>query len=342
MSNPKGPHRSDVCRATAALALNFYCDIKASFGRRGATERPPAFCAITYRRSGYSNLTQNVTASDSQFWTDNVPWTPNEPFPDYPFIPHNHFNVSWSGDVTLDIWVTASNALNGSTDSIQALYSPGFPLVPFKEYDITLTIISYKMNGLSWLFFEPQVRSAVSSGSNTTTASFSCSWQSQRQITHRDLSAPSALAVLAGAISSIGGVYAFIDGVFALIFGRTMLAIMFGTRAISPFGILGMITRNRFKRLIHEQYPYLQEDIERGGMAAYVSEVAIDPGLVQSDSAHRRSRVATSSPGPRTDGYPDAGVIHLRSMESSRTRDSTGSLPYVVEAYEPSKKFDYE
>ncbi|KZP24959.1 hypothetical protein FIBSPDRAFT_856313, partial [Athelia psychrophila] len=57
-------------------------------------------------------------------------------------------------------------------------------------------------------------------------------------------------------------------------------AIIFGTRAISPFGLLGIVTRNRFKKLIHEQYPRIQEDIERGGMAAYVSEVAIDAGLM--------------------------------------------------------------
>lgn len=30
------------------------------------------------------------------------------------------------------------------------------------------------------------------------------------------------------ALSEIGGVYAFLDGLFALIFGRTMMAILFG------------------------------------------------------------------------------------------------------------------
>ncbi|KZP28699.1 hypothetical protein FIBSPDRAFT_947527 [Athelia psychrophila] len=63
------------------------------------------------------------------------------------------------------------------------------------------------------------------------------------------------------------------------------MAILFGTRMISPFGLLGMVTRNRFKRLIHEQYPHMQEDIEHGGMAAYISEVAIDAALMDAPPA---------------------------------------------------------
>ncbi|KZP02527.1 hypothetical protein FIBSPDRAFT_905770, partial [Athelia psychrophila] len=240
------------------------------------------------RWSGYPSLIQNVTDSSSQFWTENV--SADYEINGYPFIDNNDFNVSWTGDVTLDIWATVSS-INGSTDSIPALYSPGFPLFPFKEYVITLTIISYEMNGFSWLFLEPQIHSVVD-----------------------------RLVLFVKAISEIGGVYAFMDGAFAFMFGRTMLAILFGTRAISPFGLLGIITRGRFRRLINEQYPYLQEDIERGGMAAYISEVAIDPGLVRSsESIHRRSRVATSSQGSHTER--DAGVtgiIHLRSMEPSR------------------------
>lgn len=106
-----------------------------------------------------------------------------------------------------------------------------------------------------------------------------------------------------------------------------------GTRVISPFGLLGMLTRNRFRRLIDEQYPRLQEDIERGGMAAYISEVAIDPGLVlTSTSAHIRARVSTSSHGSHTGGDADeAGIIHLRSVELSDENKSHGRLPYVIE-----------
>ncbi|KZP03719.1 hypothetical protein FIBSPDRAFT_1055116 [Athelia psychrophila] len=103
-----------------------------------------------------------------------------------------------------------------------------------------------------------------------------------------------------------------------------------GTRIISPFGLLGVIARNRFRRLIHEQYPYMQEDIDRGGMAAYVSEVAIDAGLTRSlESARGRARVSTPSHdslGPNA----DPGIMQLGNMEKSKTGDSTGhSLPYV-------------
>lgn len=109
-----------------------------------------------YRCSGYPNLVQNITNSKSQFWTDNILGRYADPVYGYPFIANNDFTVSWSGNVTLDIWVTASATLVGSIDSTQALYSPGFPLAPFKEYDITLTIISYKMNDFTWLFLEPR------------------------------------------------------------------------------------------------------------------------------------------------------------------------------------------
>ncbi|KZP25062.1 hypothetical protein FIBSPDRAFT_929604 [Athelia psychrophila] len=265
--------------------------------------------------SGYPNMVQNVTASDSQFWTEY--FSVNETL-SFPFI-DNDFNVSWSGDVALDIWATSSN-INGSIGSIPVSYSPGFPLVPFMAYDITLTIISYKMNHLSWLFFQPQVRSAVASGSNTTTASFSCSWQTQMQITHRDLISLSTPVMLALALSKIGGVYAFIDGVFALIFGRTMLAILFGSKAISPFGVLGMLTRKRFARSINAEYPHLQADIEHRGMAAYISEVAIDPGIITGLNS-ASSQVATSSqrshPGDDAEG---AGLITLRYMGPSEEK----------------------
>ncbi|KZP15342.1 hypothetical protein FIBSPDRAFT_1048265 [Athelia psychrophila] len=251
--------------------------------------------------------------------------------------PPTDFNVSWSGDVTLLIWATVSH----NTDNLQFIYNPGFRLGPFKEYDITLTIISYQLNGIVWLFLEPQIHSVVASGSNTTTAMFSCDYHYQMHMTHRDLTSPSGLALFAQALSGIGGVYAFIDGVFALIFGRTMLAILFGSKSISPFGLLGIVTRDRFRRLINEQYPRLQEDIERGGMAAYVSEVAVDPGLLlTSTSAHIRTRVAIG------DDAEDAGLIPLKSMEPSNANGKSShsqlQLPYAIEDYEPARKHDYK
>lgn len=73
----------------------------------------------------------------------------------YPFIPDSTFNVTWSGDVTLDLWATAAS-VDGSANSTQAIYSPALSLHPFKEYSIVLTTISYEMNSFPWLFFEPR------------------------------------------------------------------------------------------------------------------------------------------------------------------------------------------
>lgn len=103
-----------------------------------------------------------------------------------------------------------------------------------------------------------------------------------------------------------------------------------------------MLTRNRYQRLIHEQYPYMQEDIERRGMAAYVSEVAIDAGLIQTPEFMRSRRFATSSLGSQHGcDAEERGVIHLQSMEPSKT-GSNSCLPYEIEEYEPARKGNYE
>ncbi|KZP25073.1 hypothetical protein FIBSPDRAFT_929611 [Athelia psychrophila] len=276
--------------------------------------------------------------ANSQYWIAD----------EYRWIDSTSFNVSWSGDVTLYTWATVANG-DGPTNSSQAIYSPGFLLEPFQEYDIALTIISYKMNDFSWIFLEPYVRSAVASGSNKTVANFSYSSWMQIQIRQRDLITPSAPALFAQALSAIGGIYASVDVLFALIFGRTVLAILFGSKIISPFGVLGIVTRDRLRHLINEQYPRLQEDIERGGMAAYVSEVAIDPGLVpNSTSAHIRARAASTQAqaSHAGDDAEGAGLIPLRSMEPSNTSGKSShsqlQLPYAIEDYEPARKHDYE
>ncbi|KZP08590.1 hypothetical protein FIBSPDRAFT_874411 [Athelia psychrophila] len=91
------------------------------------------------------------------------------------------------------------------------------------------------------------------------------------------------------------------------------MAIIFGTRIVSPFGLLGMITHNRFKRLIHEQYPRMQEDIEHGGMAAYISDVAIDTALVEAPYAKGYTGSAESS--FIRDEAEDGDAIDLRHVQ---------------------------
>ncbi|KZP14761.1 hypothetical protein FIBSPDRAFT_867881 [Athelia psychrophila] len=100
------------------------------------------------------------------------------------------------------------------------------------------------------------------------------------------------------------------------------MAILFGTRIVSPFGLLGMVTHNRFKRLIHEQYPRIREDIEHGGMAAYISEVAIDTALIDKPSAKGYTSSTESS---RFDDTEEAGEsIELRRRQTGSSASSRG------------------
>ncbi|KAF7986324.1 hypothetical protein HWV62_35298 [Athelia sp. TMB] len=235
-------------------------------------------------------------------------------------------NVSWTGPSTLALWFTTFG-----TKWIDEITAPMI-LIPFKNYTIALTTVSYTFEDASWFSFEPE----VDSGSDATLAVFaSAPYQFQKLITHRNISSfsPSALAWAASVTSSIGGIFAFLDGVFSLIFGRAIMAILFGSRAISPFGLLGVATRNRLKRLVREQYPARQEDIENGGrpgMAAYISEVAIDSALMdKSPASSSRSSLHSSRSG--NEGREETfGTEHTQTVISS----SYLQLPYAIEELE--------
>lgn len=99
---------------------------------------------------------------------------------------------------------------------------------------------------------------------------------------------------------------------------------------ISPFGMLGLVTRNRFKKLIHEQYPQIQEDINRGGTAAYVSEVAIDAALMDVPSV--KGKTGSSSSSHTHTGHDAEGELAI-SMGHLHERSSVSHLqvPYVIE-----------
>ena len=120
-----------------------------------------------------------------------------------------------------------------------------------------------------------------------------------------------------------------------------------GTRIISPFGLLGIFARRRVKRLINEQYPRLQEDINRGGMAAYISEIAIDAALVATPETLRIPvRVASLDSGSDGHGGGRDG-IGLRRMDSNpRKNDNSGSvnlgLPYEIVGLQLSEKHTYQ
>ncbi|KAF7986265.1 hypothetical protein HWV62_35180 [Athelia sp. TMB] len=285
---------------------------------------------------------QTITSPEIQVWSDL-----SYSVDDYPFINDSdpRFNVSWTGPVSMALWATSGDA-QAFFNSTQITFSPALRLAPFKEYSISLTVFSYKINRASWLYFRPEIQSAVESASNSTLAMFDFV-PYQQVVTQIDMTSPSIFVLVVRVLSGIGGTYAFLDGLFALIFGRVMVAILFGTRIISPFGLLGIVARRRFRRLINEQYPRLQEDINRGGMAAYISEIAIDAALVATPETVRiQVRAASLDSGSDEDGG-SRNSIGLRRMDSDpRKNNSSGSVDlgrsYEIVDLQLSGRHNYE
>ncbi|KZP11602.1 hypothetical protein FIBSPDRAFT_962136 [Athelia psychrophila] len=257
-------------------------------------------------------VVSSVTTNNTQVWGTDFQGQSNLP----------GFNVSWTGQNSLALWVTAAliffdsgytNSDNfGLLNSTQVSFAPPICLPPFKETSITLTAIMYRLDGFAWISYEPDIVNTVDSKNNTSISTFSYA-PFQAFIAVRNLSSPSAFSMVAYVISSIGGIFAFINGGFTLVSGRTVMDILFGSRAISPFGLLGMVTRNRFKRLIHEQFPRMQQDIERGGMAAYISEVAIDAAMADSQPVKGQTGASQSSYSGDEAGGGD--IISLRHVQ---------------------------
>ncbi|KZP04886.1 hypothetical protein FIBSPDRAFT_1054398 [Athelia psychrophila] len=225
------------------------------------------------------------------------------------------FNITWTGEYSLVTWVTSDGGLcgTGNFNSTQVNSTNPVVLAPFQQYYISLIGIVYYFPECEFTLWIPDIVRSVDSvsGFNTSVAMFSFNAYCQQQILVREITTTSIFASVAHVISAIGGTLSAIDGLFALVFGRTVMAILFGTRMISPFGLLGMVTRNRFKRLIHEQYPHMQEDIEHGGMAAYISEVAIDAALMDAPSAK-----GSTSPSHIEDETGGGDAMELRHRQT--------------------------
>ncbi|KZP13556.1 hypothetical protein FIBSPDRAFT_897326 [Athelia psychrophila] len=241
-----------------------------------------------------------------------------------------NFNISWTGEYSLVTWVTSdvSKPSDGYLNSTQVNSTNPVVLAPFKKYSISLIGIEYKLPDFGFVLWIPDVLIVDGvSEFNTSMAMFSFN-NYQNAIITRDFSPPSMFSSAAHVLSEIGGTLSFIDGLFALVFGRTIVAIIFGTCIISPFGLLGLATHNRFKRLIHEQYPRMQEDIDHGGMAAYISEVAIDAALINKPSAqgHTSSAENTCIEDETEEGH----IVGQRNIQVG-SGASYLRLPYVVE-----------
>jgi hypothetical protein len=87
-----------------------------------------------------------------------------------------------------------------------------------------------------------------------------------------------------------------------------------GSRAISPFGILALFFRCKYRHLIRQQYPRLRADCEQGGMSSYIRDVAIDVGLVYEDA--ERQLINNGTP------YPSQGHFATPSDSFPRTAQS--------------------
>ncbi|KZP24969.1 hypothetical protein FIBSPDRAFT_929535 [Athelia psychrophila] len=281
----------------------------------------------------FPNVTWNplVSGANPQLWFPQPKTGSNDSGVVSQQLPN--FNISWTGQGSPAVWLFGGgNYVNSRFPHLtQSNFTEPLLLFPFKESSITLTAIYYTYGQWGWLVYQPKIVNIAESGSNATTAMFSFDFQTlirQRALT---IGSPPAIMSVVHILSNLGGLFAFVEAIFALIFGRTIMAIVFGTRAISPFGLLGIVTRNRFKKLIHEQYPRIHEDIERGGMAAYVSEVAIDAGLMDVPPVNGQTGSSLSSHiGHEPEGEDAISMSHLRGRSSANHLQ----LPYDFEEFQ--------
>ncbi|KAF7983512.1 hypothetical protein HWV62_21848 [Athelia sp. TMB] len=213
------------------------------------------------------------------------------------------FSAQWSGEADIALWPTVS-ATPAWIDSVQVNYTDPLLLGYGMNYNIALTIVSYKRNNISWLHFSSEIVHSVATTDSSTTATFRFH-PFQRVVVQQDLSQQTIFMLVIHIFSNIGGIFAFIELVYAIIFGRTVVAIVMGSRPISPFGLFGMVAHKYFKKAINKDFPRMYNDIagiydiagangtqnlgqganERmRGIAGYISEVAIDTALVWTEA----------------------------------------------------------
>ncbi|KII87840.1 hypothetical protein PLICRDRAFT_125111 [Plicaturopsis crispa FD-325 SS-3] len=121
--------------------------------------------------------------------------------------------------------------------------------------------------------------------------------------------------VLSG-LASLGGVFSSADGVFALIFGWPLIALLFGSKPLSPFGLVGMLARSRIYAAVQELYPSLKKEVNEGGIASFLKDTAVDLAILDSS----KPKEETPDDDPEEQGAEDN--MQLRLIES---RDSSSS-----------------
>ncbi|KDQ64258.1 hypothetical protein JAAARDRAFT_52234 [Jaapia argillacea MUCL 33604] len=124
---------------------------------------------------------------------------------------------------------------------------------------------------------------------------------------------------LISALASLGGFFTIIDGVFAMVFATTLSKVLFGSKMISPFGILGLILGEKLRRAMDDQYPLLRSQVREGGMATFLSDNVLDLSILEDGS----------SPGePSSSRYRESSAVlpprfqHMDSQGEQSASDS--------------------
>ncbi|KDQ53295.1 hypothetical protein JAAARDRAFT_432011 [Jaapia argillacea MUCL 33604] len=107
-------------------------------------------------------------------------------------------------------------------------------------------------------------------------------------------------------LASIGGLLTIIEGGFAMLFGMTLFQVLLGSKVISPFGALGIMMREKLRRALHEQYPALRRQMQEGGIATFLSDVAVDLRILDDDAPRDSNPPLVKYTGvwPATPGSP--------------------------------------
>ncbi|KDQ60234.1 hypothetical protein JAAARDRAFT_46017 [Jaapia argillacea MUCL 33604] len=82
----------------------------------------------------------------------------------------------------------------------------------------------------------------------------------------------------------LGGVFTVVETIFAMLFGMTLLALVFGTKTISPFGTLGLFAHKNLRNAILLQYPNLRDEIRQGGVATFLHDVALELKILDDEN----------------------------------------------------------
>ncbi|KAH8813970.1 hypothetical protein DL96DRAFT_1625846 [Flagelloscypha sp. PMI_526] len=101
----------------------------------------------------------------------------------------------------------------------------------------------------------------------------------------------------------IGGLWTFVNGLFGLVFGGSLLYFLFGIKPLSRFGIVHLLSQERFRRGTRENYPlFFEEGGQPGqsdaGVVAFIREHLL--GVI-SDDQFPRSKTSSSLDHPQND-----------------------------------------